>query len=189
MSDGEITRLLAGAVGGDRVALNRLYGAVYSEMWVLARAQLRRESHARTLQPTVLVHEAFLRLGAPVGGWDNRRHFFGAAAEAMRRILVEHARQRLAQKRGAGAERVTLSGVDLPVESDDTDILDLDAALTRLSVERPRIAELVKLRYFAGLGIEDAARALDVSPATVKRDWLFARAWLQSDIEAHREPP
>jgi RNA polymerase sigma factor (TIGR02999 family) len=186
MSTGDVTRLLGAAGGGDRAAVDQLYRAVYSELHRLAQSQMRREGRALTLQPTVLVNEAYLRLAPGAADWENRRHFFGAAAEAMRRILVDHARQRLSQKRGAGAERVTLSGVDLPAESADADVLDIDAALTKLAGERPRLAELVTLRFFAGLSIEDAARALDVSPATAKRDWNFARAWLRDHIEAQR---
>ena len=188
MSKGDVTRLLSAAGGGDRAALDRLYRAVYAELHQLARAQMRREGRALTLQPTALVNEAYLRLSPRDADWSNRRHFFGAAAESMRRILVDHARQRLAQKRGAGAERVTLSGLDLPVGAGDPDVLDVDAALTRLAAERPRLAELVTLRFFAGLSIEDAARALDVSPATAKRDWLYARAWLKDAIDSQRNP-
>jgi RNA polymerase sigma factor (TIGR02999 family) len=186
MTREDVTRLLGAAGGGDRAALDRLYRAVYAELHRLARSQMRREGRAATLQPTALVNEAYLRLAPAADGWENRRHFFAAAAESMRRILVEHARKRLSQKRGAGAERVTLSGIDLPVEAADADVLDVDAALTQLAAERSRLAELVTLRFFAGLGIEDAARALGVSPATAKRDWQFARAWIKDHIESRR---
>lgn len=189
MSQGEITRLLEAAGSGDRLAFDRLYRAVYEELRRIAQASMRRESPGHTLQPTALVNEAYLRLTPQAGGWENRRHFFGAAASAMRRILVDHARRRLSQKRGAGAERVTLDGLDIAAEEKELDVLLIDEALERLGAERPRLAELVSLRFFAGLSIEDAARALDLSPATAKRDWAFARAWLQEHIESRRGQP
>lgn len=182
----DVTRLLSAARTGDRSAVDSLYRAVYAELHRLALSQMRREGRAPTLQPTALVNEAYLRLAPGDGGWQNRRHFFAAAAESMRRILVDHARSRLAQKRGAEFERVTLSGVDIAIDSPDADVLELDAALTQLGVDRPRLAELVTLRFFAGLSIEDAARALEISPATAKRDWQFARVWLRDQIEAQR---
>lgn len=189
MSQGEITRLLEAAGSGDRLAFDRLYRAVYEELRRIAQASMRRESPGHTLQPTALVNEAYLRLTPQAGGWENRRHFFGAAASAMRRILVDHARRRLSQKRGAGAERVTLDGLDIAAEEKELDVLLIDEALERLGAERPRLTELVSLRFFAGLSIEDAARALDLSPATAKRDWAFARAWLQEHIESRRGQP
>jgi len=189
VSQGDITRLLEAAGRGDRLAFDRLYRAVYEELRRIAQANMRREAPGHTLQPTALVNEAYLRLTPQAGGWENRRHFFGAAASAMRRILVDHARRRLSQKRGAGAERVTLDGLDVAAEEKELDVLLIDEALERLGAERPRLAELVSLRFFAGLSIEDAARALDLSPATAKRDWAFARAWLQDHIESHRGRP
>lgn len=188
MATGDVTLLLQAARSGERAALERLYQAVYAELRHVARANLRREGAAHTLQPTALVNEAYLRLAPGAGDWQNRRHFFGAAAEAMRRILVDHARRRLSQKRGGGFERVTLSGVDVPAEAADVDVLLIDAALTQLAVERPRLAELVTLRFFAGMSIDEAAQAVDISPATAKRDWAFARAWLEERITAGREP-
>lgn len=188
MATGDVTLLLQAASSGERAALERLYQAVYAELRRVARASLRREGAAHTLQPTALVNEAYLRLAPAAAGWENRRHFFGAAAEAMRRILVDHARRRLSQKRGAGRERVTLSGVDIPAEAADVDVLVIDAALTELAAGRPRLADLVKLRFFAGMSIEQAAQALDISPATAKRDWAFARAWLEERIKAERGP-
>jgi len=151
-----------------------------------AAAGMRREhSGAHTLQPTALVNEAYMRL-TPGGRFENRRHFFGAAAQAMRRILVDHARAKSAEKRGGGQERVTLSELDVAVPEDDLDVLAVNDALERLSQEDPRLAELVNLRFFAGMSIEDAARALDVSPATVKRDWVFARAWLVEQVQNYK---
>lgn len=152
----------------------------------MARANLRRENKAATLQPTALVNEAYLRLLPDGAEWQNRRHFFAAAAQAMRRILVEHARRRLAQKRGGDFERVTLSGLDVPVPEKEIDVLLVDEAVEHLAQERPRLAQLVTLRFFAGLDIEQAAAALEISPATAKRDWAFARAWLHDRIESQR---
>ena len=183
MNHGDLTLLLKAACSGDPQAHSRLYEAVYAELRRLARANFRRESPGHTLQPTALVNEAFLRL-APACSFENRRHFFGAAAEAMRRILVDHARQRGAGKRGGGLERVTLSGVDVSGDDALVDVLAVDSALTELGASRPRLAELVSLRCFAGMSIEEAAQALDVSPATAKRDWAFARAWLAERLGA-----
>jgi len=182
----DLTLLMRAAGAGDRAAYSALYEAVYAELRRVAAASMRREAPGHTLQPTALVHEAFLRLTPGESGWENRRHFFSAAAEAMRRILVDHARHRLAQKRGAGAERVTLSGVDLPAGTEGVDVLQIDEALQQLGAERPRLAELVTLRYFAGMSIEETAQALEISPATAKRDWAFARAWLQDRIDSRQ---
>jgi RNA polymerase sigma factor (TIGR02999 family) len=189
MTTGGLTKLLEAAQHGQRAALEALYVAVHAELHQLARAQLRREARVVTLQPTLLVNEVYLRLSGPDGPtWENRRHFFGAAAAAMRRILVDHARERLAQKRGSGVEHVSLAGAETPVDSGDSDVLDIDAALTKLAAERPRLAELVTLRFFGGLSIEEAATTLEISTATAKRDWTFARAWLKDELSAQREP-
>lgn len=186
MTNGELTQLLAAAGSGDRLAFDRLYKGVYAELRRMAQSSMRREGFGHTLQPTALVNEAYLRLAAE-SSWKSRAQFFGAAALAMRRILVDHARRRLTRKRGAGVERVTLTpDVDVAAEVPVIDVLLLDEALTQLSAERPRHAELVCLRFFAGMNIEEAAQALEISPATAKRDWVFARAWLQERIEAQR---
>jgi RNA polymerase sigma factor (TIGR02999 family) len=187
LNQGDLTLLLKAARSGDRDAYERLYQAVYVELRRVARANLRREAPGHTLQPTALVNEAYLRLGSG-STFENRRHFFAAAAEAMRRILVDHARKRGAEKRGGGLDRVTLSGVDVAAEDEPVDVLAVDAALTELTAARPRLAELVKLRCFAGMTIEEAAEALEVSPATAKRDWAFARAWLAERMGA-KPPP
>jgi RNA polymerase sigma factor (TIGR02999 family) len=184
MAKDDVTRLLAAAESGDRSAFDALYRSVYDELRRIAKANMRRENAGHTLQPTALVNEAYLRL-APAGtNWESRRHFFAAGAEAMRRILVDHARKRLASKRGADYERVTLTGaeMDMPVGDQGVDVLQIDAALQQLGVEAPRLADLIKLRFFAGLSIQEAALALQSSPATAKRDWAFARAWLQQRI-------
>jgi RNA polymerase sigma-70 factor, ECF subfamily len=180
MTIGDVTRLLEAAGSGDRSAFDALYRSVYDELHRMARASMRREKGGHTLQPTALVNEAYLRLAPSAADWEGRRHFFGAAAEAMRRILVDHARRRLASKRGADFERVTLTGPALEIAAPETglDVLQVDEALAQLRVESPRLADLVNLRFFAGLSIEDAAQALQISPATAKRDWTFAKAWL-----------
>ncbi len=187
MNQGDLTLLLKAAGSGDREAYSRLFEAVYVELRRVAGAHLRREAPGHTLQPTALVNEAYLRL-APGSAWENRRHFFAAAAEAMRRILVDHARKRRAEKRGGGLERVTLSGVDIAGGGSVVDVLAVDAALTELAASRPRLAELVALRCFAGMSIEEAAQALEVSPATAKRDWAYARAWLAERLGAAEGP-
>lgn len=177
LNHGDLTLLLKAACSGDREAYARLYEAVYAELRKVAGANLRREAPGHTLQPTALVNEAYLRL-APTCSFENRRHFFAAAAEAMRRILVDHARKRRSGKRGGGLERVTLSGVEVSSQDRGLDVIAVDAALTELAAAKPRLAELVNLRCFAGMSIEEAAGALEISPATAKRDWAFARAWL-----------
>lgn len=181
----DVTRLLGAAGGGDREALERLYESVYGELRAMAESGMRRERGAHTLQPTALVNEVFVRLGG-TSSWENRRHFFGAAARAMRRILVDHARRKYAEKRGAGLERVTLTDLEVSAPEADLDVLAVNDALDRLAEEDPRLAETVNLRFFAGMSIEETAQALGTSPATVKRDWAFARAWLCEQIE---KPP
>jgi RNA polymerase sigma factor (TIGR02999 family) len=172
-----ITRLLDAAARDPRSAA-RLYDAVYNELQALARSSMRRESPGHTLQPTALVNEAYLRLLPGDEAWQNRGHFFGAAARAMRRILVDHARRRNAAKRGTGGARVTFTDIDIEAEQPDVDIEALDEALQQLKQQDERLEQVVTMRYFAGLSIEQTAAALDTSPATVKRDWNFARAWL-----------
>jgi RNA polymerase sigma-70 factor (ECF subfamily) len=185
MPQGDVTRLLVAAGSGDRVAFDALYRAVYDELRGLAASSMRRESAGHTLQPTALVNEAYLRLAGSAGNFAGRRHFFGAASQAMRRILVDHARARDAEKRGADYERVTLSAAERESEPQhEFDVLALDAAIAALEAEAPRLAELISLRFFAGLSIEDAARALGISPATAKRDWVFARAYLYERLSA-----
>jgi len=178
MSD--VTMLLKGAAGGDTLSLNRLYDEVYSELRAIAVQKMAAENPAHTLQATALVNEAYLRLGGSGGiQFDNRAHFFGAAAEAMRRILIERARRRLAIKRGAGAEVVDLDQIEIASPaSDDDRLLAINDALDKLNAVDPQKAELVKLRYFIGLDFEDAAAALGVSVPTAKRWWSYARVWL-----------
>ena len=153
---------------------------VYDELRRLAQARIAREPAGLTLQPTALVHEAYLRIAQGGGSqrWDHRGHFFAAAAIAMRRILVERARHYRRIKHGAGGEHVEADEAIAGVDPDLTDVLAIDEALSRLEVTDPRKAKIVTLRYFAGLSIEETAAALDLSPATVKNEWTFARAWL-----------
>lgn len=186
MSVNEVTRLLAAARDGERKALEQLYALVYGELRGLAEARLRRERRGHTLQPTALVNEVYLRLDPNKGSWENRRHFFGAASRAMRCILVDHARRRLADKRGAGLERVTLADLEVASPETDIDLVALDRTLEELEREEPRLAEVVTMRVFAGMSIEETAEALELSPATVKRDWTFARAWLGERLEPGR---
>ena len=166
---------------------------VYDELRKLARARLARERRAgQTLQPTALVHEAYLRVASgPRGGqWDRRGHFFAAAALAMRRILVERARHYQRLKHGQNAERVELDSAIARADPGLTDLVAVDEALTRLEQTDPRKAQIVSLRYFAGLSIEETAGALDLSPATVKNEWAFARAWLYRALgPAGQAPP
>lgn len=145
---------------------------------------MRREQDGHTLQPTALVHEAYMRLiDQRTIDWRNRAQFYGVAAQLMRRILIDHAREHLAEKRGGGARQVTLSGIEAPPDDDTAvDVLALHEALERLALLDPRQARLVELRYFGGLSIAETAEALDVSAATVKREWATARAWLKREL-------
>jgi RNA polymerase sigma factor (TIGR02999 family) len=173
----EITQLLAAAAAGDRRAAADLLPLVYDELRKLAAARMAAENPGHTLDATALVHEAYLRL---VGDqhFDGRGHFFAAAAEAMRRVLVNHARDRTRRKRGGGRNRVDLDRLTGPAVATDNDLLELDDALDRLASEFPVAAELVKLRFFAGMSLGGAADALDLPRRTADRHWAFARAWL-----------
>ena len=180
----EITAILEGAEGLSRQeVLRRLAPIVYDELRQLAAAQLRRERPGHTLQPTALVNEAYLRLvGATQPPWGSRGAFFGAAAQAMHRILIDHARKRMRQKRGGGAVPVSLSRAG-PTSWDEPErLLALDEALRRLVEVDARSADVIKLRYFGGLSIAQTAEALGVSERTVKREWSFARAWLRHEL-------
>jgi RNA polymerase sigma factor (TIGR02999 family) len=157
---------------------------VYEELRRLAATRLAREVPGQTLQATALVHEAYLRLvrSGTSHQWNSRGHFFGAAAEAMRRILVENARRKMSQKRGAGAERVDLSNIEVAIETDDERLLLVNEALDKLSAHDGQAAQLVKLRFFAGLTGEQAAEALGLAPRSATRLWAYARAWLFQEI-------
>ena len=177
-----VTELLAQWNDGDREALTQLMPLVYGELRQLADHYMRREDADHTLQPTALVHEAYLRLvGTTSGRFASRAHFYGAAAQAMRRILVDHARRGLTHKRGQRPIVLSLDTMELGVELRQ-ELVDLDAALTKLAAEAPRAARTVELRYFGGLSIDETAEVLAIAPATVKRHWTFARAWLHREL-------
>lgn len=182
MSD--ITLMLQAVARGERQASSDLLPLVYEELRQLAGARMAREASGQTLQPTALVHEAWLRLvGEGNRSWENRAHFFGAAAEAMRRILVDRARAKQALKRGGDLERVDLDAIELPSPMPDDELLALDEALNRLATVDTRAAEMVKLCFFVGLTQAEAARELGVSLATAERVWGFARAWLLREVK------
>lgn len=185
--DGDVTQLLIGWSVGDSSAGEKLLSAVYAELHRQAARAMRRESDGITLQATALVHEAYLRLiDQQRVQWRNRAHFFGVAAQLMRRILVDHARRRRARKRGDGVRPLALGENDAasnaPSNDSAVDVLVLDELLDRLAKLDERQAHIVELRYFAGLNIEDTAEALRISPATVKREWSVARAWLRREL-------
>ena len=193
MSD--VTRILSQIESGDPSAAEQLLPLVYDELRKLAAARLAQEKPGQTLQATALVHEAYLRLVASPGQaspgrksgeneprWDSRGHFFAAAAEAMRRILVEQARGKGRQKRGGNRQRFDIDAIDVAVQATPDQLLAVDEALEKLEREAPDIFELVRLRYFAGLNVEQAAAALGISAATAYRHWNYARAWLHGEL-------
>ena len=178
MAERTVTQLLQSIRGGDSAAREQLIGRLHGELRVLAASRLRAERPGHTLQPTELVNEAYLRLDGGHLDFDNRGHFFAAAARAMRRVLVEHARKRGAEKRGGGVAPVTFDDLRVSAADQGLDVLALDAAVSALQEFDPRLAKVVELRYFVGLSIPETATAMGSSPATVKRDWTYARAWL-----------
>ena len=180
----DVTRILSNIEQGDPKAAEQLLPLVYDELRKLAKRRLAQEKPGQTLQATALVHEAYLRLvgSRPEQGWDSRGHFFAAAAEAMRRILVENARRKGRQKRGGDLARVELDEAGLACRMPPDDLLALDEAMTRLATEDPVKARLVQLRFFAGLSLEESARALGVSAVTAKRYWRYAKAWLHREV-------
>lgn len=180
------SRLLTRAAGGDAAAASQLMPLVYDELRRIAASYLRRERPGQTLQATALVHEAYVRLVQPAKHpWTGRTHFLGIAAVSMRQILVDRARRRHAAKRGGGAERITLDDAVLPAPSSDVgiDLVALDAALNDLAALDAQQARIVELRYFGGLTVEETAESLGVSPATVKRHWTLARAFLKKALD------
>ncbi len=185
----EVTQILDQIRNGQAAAAD-LLPLVYAELRRLAGYKMKSEAAGQTLQPTALVHEAYVRLVGTedVPQWDSRGHFFAAAAEAMRRILIENARRRQSLKRGGDREKFDVAEDDAIIEFSDIDeLLDLDAALTKLAQCEPDMAKLVELRYFAGLSVDESAKALGVSPRTVKRNWAFARAWLGRELNPDEE--
>ena len=185
----DVTRILNEIQRGNRSAAGELMPLVYAELRRLANHKMRKEAAGQTLQPTALVHEAYLRLvGDHSIEWDGRAHFFAAAAESMRRILIDNARKRKTVKHGGEVAHFEISDGDATISSDNLDeLLDLDDALTKLAVEEPELAKLVELRFFAGLTIEESAKALDVSTRTITRNWAFVRAWLGKELKADKK--
>ena len=190
MDPGDITQLLRRINEGDSQAAAQILPLVYDELRKLAAARMAREAVGQTLQPTALVHEAWLRLGGDQqADWKSRAHFFSAAAEAMRRILIENARRRQALRHGAGLQKVTasLTGFDVAApELGDPELLLLDEAMTNLAAHGARLAEIVKQWYFVGLTREEIAETMGISIRTVTRDWTYARAWLFTEMERLR---
>lgn len=181
----KVTRLLARCRAGDEDALERVLPLLYAELRRLAGLQLSRERSGHTLQPTALVHEAWLQLVAQEArDYENRRHFLALAATAMRRVLRHHAERRAADKRGGGEQRLDLADIASVLEAPSADFLGLDAALDRLARMDPRAARIVELRFFGGLTIEEVAEVLETSSRTVEREWRVARAWLRRELEA-----
>ena len=180
----EVTRILESIAQGDPGAAGKLLPLVYEELRRLAAHKMAGEAPGHTLQATELVHEAWVRLtDGQEPHWANRAHFFAAAAEAMRRILVDRARRRIAWKRGGGAERVSLNEVEIPIiAADDERLLAVDEVLDKLAAVQPRKAELVKLRYFTGMTFEEAASVLGIAVPTAKEWWAYARAWLAVEL-------
>lgn len=181
--DSDVTRILKAIKAGSGEATDELLPIVYSELRELAAKKLRNEASGNTLQPTALVHEAYLRLiGSESDDWENRAHFFGAAAEAMRRILIDQARSRKSQKRGGDANHVSLEGLtQISLEKAD-ELIALDEALDELAAIDRVKADLVKLRFFVGLNMEESALALGISLRTAERNWAYSKAWLHRQV-------
>ncbi len=188
-SQRHVSRLVAQSAAGDAAAAAELFPIVYEELRRLAASALRRERTDHTLQPTALVHEAFLRLAETPGtSWENRAHFVAVAARVMRRVLVDHARGRNALKRGNGEIRVPIDDVDVPAVGQDVDLVALDDALARLAMLDERQARIVELRFFGGLSVPETAALIGASERTVKRDWQVARAWLTRELSSSAGP-
>ncbi len=188
----DVTKILSAIDDGDAKAASQLLPLVYDELRRLAAHKMSNEKPGQTLQATALVHEAYLRLVGPETGesWDGRGHFFAAAAEAMRRILVENARRKQRQKAGGGRRRVSLEAVEPEVAGPSVDVLALDEALQKLERQDQRKADLVRLRFFAGLSIPQAAAALEISTSTADNDWAYAKSWLRVEMRGdsgHRQ--
>ena len=179
----DVTQLLVHWGNGDKQALDRLMPLVYDELHRMASRYLRREREGHTLQTTALINEAYLRIvDQNRVNWQNRAHFFGVAAQMMRRILVDHARSHLYAKRGGGAQKLTLDEAIATPQERDLDLVALDDALTALAEIDPQQSRIIELRFFGGLTIVETAEVLNISPATVKRDWNMAKAWLYGEI-------
>jgi RNA polymerase sigma factor (TIGR02999 family) len=182
-NSGQITRLLASVRDGDRQAIDRVFNLVYVELHVAARRQLARARPGQTLNTTVLVHEAYLKLVDAHANWTDRGHFFALAAKAMRQIVIDYARWASRKKRGGGVQTISLDGIDVADEQRAGELVALDAALTRLESFSDRLARIVELRFFAGLSIEETAQTLAVPPHQIKREWRKARAFLFNAVQ------
>jgi len=183
----EVTQVLAAIQQGDPKAAMELLPLVYEELRRLAAFKMANESPSQTLQPTALVHEAWLRLVcAEQQTWQNRAHFFGAAAEAMRRILIDNARRKNALRHGGGEQRLDIQELEIAASTDDDQLLAVNEALDKLAAQDKEAADLVKLRYFVGMTVEEAAQVLGVGEATAYRSWAYARAWLYKEIKSQR---
>lgn len=191
MEMSDVTRILNAIDAGDTQAASQLLPLVYEELRNLAAAQMARENPGQTLQPTALVHEAYIRLvgSTDQARWRGQTHFFTAAAESMRRILIDAARRRNSAKRGGGNVRANLDPDFLPAAVASDDLLALDEALARLAAHAPQKAELVKLRYFAGCTLDEAAQLLGISPREADRMWAYAKTWLKVELSADPHPP
>jgi RNA polymerase sigma factor (TIGR02999 family) len=187
----DVTQILLRIDSGDPAAAEQLLPLVYDELRRLAAQRLAQEKPGQTLQATALVHEAYIRLvdSEQAQQWNSRGHFFAAAAEAMRRILVDQARQKRSQRRGGNYQRIELSSVEPAARSKKLDVLALDEALGQLAAHDPRAAELVKLRFFAGLTVHEAGAALGVSIATAENDWAYAKSWLKLQLATNDGEP
>ena len=188
----DITRILEKVSSGDHHAAHELLPLVYEQLRAAAQKQMAQERHDHTLQATALVHEAYVRLvGSDDVSWENRAHFYVAAAEAMRRVLIEHARKRGRAKRGGGRRRIPLTGEELAQNPNLEEIMSVDAAIRRLEERDGRMARIVRFRFFAGLGVRETAAALGLSDRTVRREWALARAWLHRELSggAGRDAP
>ncbi len=185
----EVTRILSAIEQGDPHAAEQLLPLVYDELRKLAAQKLAQESPGQTLQATALVHEAYLRLvdAEKARHWDSRAHFFGAAAEAMRRLLIDNARRKQAEKHGGGWQRHDLLEAELAIDSTGGELFAVDEALSRLATREPVIARLVELRFFAGLPLPEAAKCLGISERTAYRHWAYARAWLRRELDRSGE--
>lgn len=182
--DREVTQLLIEWSNGDKEALDQMMPLVYSELRRIAASHLRRERTEHTLQPTALVHEAYIRLiNQQRANWQNRAQFFGVAAQMMRRILINHANERVAAKRGGGALKISLSEAESQMEITDSSLLALDESLTRLAQLDPRKSRIIELKFFGGLKIEEIAEVMQLSHATIEREWTLARAWLHREMQ------
>ncbi|HZZ81483.1 MAG TPA: ECF-type sigma factor [Gemmataceae bacterium] len=189
----EVTRILSAIVQGDPQAAEQLLPLVYDELRKLASQKLAHEKPGHTLQATALVHDAYMRLvgggdaSGPEHGWDSRGHFFAAAAEAMRRLLIDRAREKHAEKRGGARKRIDIDAIDVATNAEPHQLLAIDEALAKLARTDPAAARLVELRYFAGMSVDEAGKALGMSTATAYRHWNYARVWLHAELAGNAE--